>query len=104
MNRRVVLMACLGLAAGAIAQQRPVSGKIVLIGGKMRHPPGEHDYPTAIPKIQPFLKGSATFKGVEVTAYPTAWPSDPAAFDGASTVVLYRSEEHTSELQSLRHL
>ena len=89
MNRRIVLMACLGLAAGAIAQQKPVSGKIVLIGGKKSHPPGEHDYPNAIPKIQSFLKGSATFKGVEVTEYPTAWPSDPAALDGASTVVLY---------------
>lgn len=90
------MMLCLGLAAFAFAQQRPaapkalpLSKKIVLIGGKKSHGPGEHDFPNAIPLIQSFLKSALPFKGADVVAFPTGWPADPAVLESASTVVLY---------------
>lgn len=70
----------------------PVSaseGKIVLIGGKKSHGPGQHDFLNGIPLFAAQLKASPTFAGVEVLAFPSDWPDDPAVLEGASTLVFY---------------
>jgi type 1 glutamine amidotransferase len=72
------------------AQKSPTgSGKIVLIGGKKSHGPGEHDFPNGIPLIAAFLKRARPFQGAEILTYPDGWPADLAELDGASTLVLY---------------
>ncbi|MBA3698626.1 MAG: cupin domain-containing protein [Planctomycetes bacterium] len=76
------------LGATTITAPRPAT-RIVLIGGKKSHDAGEHDYPNGIPLIAALLKASPAFAGAEVRAQTGGWPSDPAVFDGASTVVLY---------------
>lgn len=93
MNRRVFMVSSLG---AAIAQrmsdaQKPSarSGKIILIGGRKSHGPGEHDFPNGIPHIQSLLQGAQPFQGAEILAFPGGWPADLDELGGASTLVLY---------------
>ncbi len=75
---------------GASAQKSPsLEKKVVLIGGKKSHGPGEHDFPNGIPLIAAWLKASPAFASTDVLAYTTGWPADLAALDGASAIVLY---------------
>jgi quercetin dioxygenase-like cupin family protein/type 1 glutamine amidotransferase len=67
----------------------PAAKKIVLIGGPKSHGTGEHDFPNGIPLIAGLLRASPAFAGVDVLAYTTGWPADPAVVAGATAVVLY---------------
>jgi quercetin dioxygenase-like cupin family protein/type 1 glutamine amidotransferase len=67
----------------------PLDKKIVLIGGKKSHGPGEHDFPNGIPLLASFLKASPAFAGVELLTYTAGWPADLSVLDGADTIVCY---------------
>ena len=54
---------------GASAQKSPsLEKKVVLIGGKKSHGPGEHDFPNGIPLIAAWLKASPAFASTDVLA------------------------------------
>lgn len=75
---------------GAVSLRSPaLSKKIVLIGGKKSHGPGEHDFPNGIPLFVAWLKASPAFADVDVLAYTGGWPADLSILEGASTIVCY---------------
>ncbi len=75
---------------GAAAQKAPpLAKKIVLIGGKKSHGPGEHDFPNGLPLIAAWLRASPAFAAADVLVFTGGWPADPKALDGASTILLY---------------
>ena len=75
---------------GAAAIKSPaLAKKIVLIGGKKSHGPGEHDFPNGIPLIAAWLKASPAFAATDVLAYTAGWPADLGVLDGASSIVCY---------------
>lgn len=77
-------------ALGASALTAPAAGKrIVLIGGKKSHDPGEHDFPNGIPLFAALLRAAPEFAGADVLAFTAGWPADLAALAGASTIVCY---------------
>jgi quercetin dioxygenase-like cupin family protein len=65
--------------------------KVVFIGGPKSHGFGEHDFPNGIALLKNFLEESPDAKaaGLVVDAYPNGWPSDPAALENVSTIVIY---------------
>lgn len=66
--------------------------RIVLIGGAKSEGPARHDYPNGIRLLKAFLESSPDVRRIEglaIDAYPDGWPDDPAAFEGASTLVWY---------------
>ena len=85
-----LIAAALFMAGNTAAETVP--RKIVLVGGTKSQGPARHDYPNGIRLIQKLLESSPDTgggKGLVVNAYAEGWPLDPAAFDGASTVVWY---------------
>lgn len=75
---------------GATAAKSPaLAKKIVIIGGKKSHGPGEHDFPNGIPMIAAWLKAAPAFANADVLSYTGGFPADLAVLDGASTLVLY---------------
>lgn len=65
--------------------------KIVLIGGKKSHGPGEHDFHRGIQLFQHLLESSPEVKvapNLDIEAYPHGWP-EKEALEGASTLVFY---------------
>lgn len=75
---------------GAVAIKSPaLAKKIVLIGGKKSHGPGEHDFPNGIPMLASFLKASPAFADADILSYTGGWPADLSVLDGASTIVCY---------------
>lgn len=75
---------------GAVALKSPPLGKkIVLIGGRKSHGPGEHDFPNGIPLIAAWLRASPAFAATDVLAYTGGWPADLAVLDGAASIVCY---------------
>jgi quercetin dioxygenase-like cupin family protein/type 1 glutamine amidotransferase len=75
---------------GAVTQKSPpLAKKIVIIGGKKSHGPGEHDFPNGVPMIAAWLKASPAFAAVDVLSYTGGFPADLAVLDGASSLVLY---------------
>lgn len=84
----VALAAMLVLAAlagcGARAQK-----KIVLVGGAPSEGSARHAYPDGMRLLESFLRSAPEARGAQIETYADGWPDDPAAFDGASTVVLY---------------
>lgn len=76
------------LGAAAI-KSPPLAKKIVLIGGKKSHGPGEHDFPNGIPLLASFLKAAPAFANADVLTYTGGWPADLSVLDGASTLVCY---------------
>lgn len=73
----------------AAVKSPPLARKIVLIGGKKSHGPGEHDFPNGIPLLASFLKASPAFADADVLTYTGGWPADLTVLDGASTLVCY---------------
>lgn len=68
------------------------ANKIVLIGGARSEGPAQHDYPNGIRLLKVFLDSSPDaqeIEGLSVDAHPDGWPTDPAALDGAATIVWY---------------
>ncbi|MDP3073661.1 MAG: ThuA domain-containing protein [Opitutaceae bacterium] len=73
----------------AILKSPALAKKIVLIGGKKSHGPGEHDFPNGIPLMAAWLKASPAFADVDVLAYTGGWPADLDVLKGAATIVCY---------------
>jgi mono/diheme cytochrome c family protein/type 1 glutamine amidotransferase len=85
----LTVLACAGLATARPCEaQTPRS--LALIGGAKSEGPGAHDYPRGVVLLKTALESSPDLpRGVTVRAYPDGWPDDPAAFDGAATLVWY---------------
>src|SRR4051794_40814191 len=60
--------------------------KIVLIGGKSTMPAR-----TVLPMLGAQMRATPVFAGCEIWLYPTGWPEDPNAIEGASAVLLYEN-------------
>lgn len=76
------------LGAAAI-KSPPLEKKILLIGGKKSHGPGEHDFTNGIPLIGAWLRAAPAFANADILTYTNGFPADPAVLEGASTIVLY---------------
>jgi hypothetical protein len=63
--------------------------KIVLIGGTPSEGAARHAYPDGVRLLESFLRSAPEARGAKIEAFADGWPDDPAAFDGASTLVLY---------------
>ncbi len=67
--------------------------RIVLIGGEKSEGPARHSYPDGIRLLKGLLESSpdvqAIAGGARIDAYPDGWPKDPAAIEGAATIVWY---------------
>ena len=66
--------------------------RIVIIGGIKSEGPARHDYPNGVRLLNAFLLSSPDVKHIRnlvIDSYPDGWPADPAALEGASTVVWY---------------
>lgn len=75
------------LAAGC---RGPGEGRrIVLIGGTGTEGPGKHAYAEGGRRLAALIGASPQARGAEIIVYDRGWPTDPAALQGASTVVLY---------------
>jgi type 1 glutamine amidotransferase len=60
--------------------------KIVFVAGKPSHGPAQHEHRAGCLLLKSCLDQLPGFSSV---VYSNGWPTDPAAFDGASTIVLY---------------
>ena len=81
----VVMLALVALAGCAGNVQK----KIVLIGGAPSEGPARHAYPDGVRLLESFLRSTPEARGAKLETFADGWPDDPAAFDGASTLVLY---------------
>src|ERR1051325_7109695 len=60
--------------------------KIVFVAGKPSHGPAQHEHRAGCLLLKSCLDKVPGFSSI---VYSNGWPTDPAAFDGASTIVLY---------------
>ena len=60
--------------------------KIVFVAGNPSHRSGEHEHRAGCLLLQDCLKN---VPGVTSVVYSNGWPTDPKAFDGAATIVVY---------------
>ncbi|KAF1714625.1 hypothetical protein CSC74_15350 [Pseudoxanthomonas yeongjuensis] len=81
----VAMLAVAMLAACGGGEQK----KIVLIGGTPSEGAARHAYPDGVRLLESFLRSAPEARGAKIEAFADGWPDDPAAFDGASTLVLY---------------
>lgn len=63
--------------------------KIVLIGGAKSEGAGRHEYTAGVRALESMLKASPEGRRVDVVAFENGWPDDPAALEGAATIVFY---------------
>jgi type 1 glutamine amidotransferase/outer membrane protein assembly factor BamB len=79
------------LLVAATCHAHDAPKKVVLIGGSKSEGPARHDYGNGVRLIASFLEAlpEARRGGLAVASYPDGWPNDPAALDGAATVVMY---------------
>lgn len=81
---------CGGAATAANESKQVEPKKVVLIGGSPSEGPARHDYPNGIRLLKAFLASSPDAPAdLVIDAYPDGWPDDPAALDGASTLLWY---------------
>jgi hypothetical protein len=78
--------AWLALALGASAKTPDGKHKLVLIAGKMSHPPRMHEFNAGVQLLAGCLKD---VKGLEVNFVLNGWPQDESVFEGADAVVFY---------------
>jgi type 1 glutamine amidotransferase/outer membrane protein assembly factor BamB len=99
---RWLLLVSLVIALTCHAHDAPK--KIVLIGGSKSEGPARHDYGNGVRLIASFLEAlpEARRGDVVIASYPDGWPDDPAALDGASTVVLYFDGDMKHPLRDMR--
>jgi type 1 glutamine amidotransferase/mono/diheme cytochrome c family protein len=78
--------------------------KILLIGGSKSEGPARHDYGNGIRLMASFLEALPEVRrgDMAVSSYPDGWPDDPAALDGASTIVLYLDGDMKHPLRDAR--
>lgn len=79
--------------------------KIILIGGKKSHGPGEHDFHRGIKLFKNFLEASPEVrdnKSIAIEAYPYAWPRNEA-LEEASTLVFYFDGVNAHPLLNANH-
>ena len=107
-NNRGKLVSLLIIAAGAIAcaapagparvEAAPGAGdnkgdkkvtKIVLLAGTKSHGKGIHDHPGGLAVLKQAIEKAYGDGQVTVELYEKGWPDDPAAMDGASTIVVF---------------
>lgn len=81
----VVVLAVAMLAACGGGEQK----KIILIGGAASEGPARHAYADGVRLLESFLRAAPETRGAKIETFADGWPADPAAFDGASTLVLY---------------
>jgi hypothetical protein len=87
---RLCALSLVLLCAFAAGCAKEPARKVVLIGGAASEGPGRHAYPDGIRALKSLLETSPDNDGrLAVAAYPDGWPRDPAALDGAATLVLY---------------
>ncbi len=98
-----LLLVTLLVASTCHAHDAPKT--IVLIGGSKSEGPARHDYGHGIRLIASFLGAlpEARRGDITIASYPDGWPDDPAALDGASTVVLYFDGDMKHPLRDARH-
>src|SRR5947207_11299616 len=60
--------------------------KIVFVAGKPSHGPGEHEHRAGCLLLKSCLDKAG---GVASVVYSNGWPEEPAAFDGADSIVIY---------------
>jgi type 1 glutamine amidotransferase/cytochrome c5 len=89
MPGREILLAAAFLFALPPAADAHAAKKVVLIGGAKSEGPARHDYANGIRVLKALLAASPDTRGLEVEAHPEGWPRDPAALDGAATLVWY---------------
>ncbi len=95
-------------APAAFAAEQAAPKKIVLIAGKKSHgPEGNriHDYPWSVRLLKVMLEQSNIADRIKVETVFGGWPKDPAALEGADTIMvisdgrdgdLYEEAEHLS--------
>jgi len=74
------------LLAGGVLVASAADKKILLLAGPPSHGPGEHEHRAGCLLLKSCLD---RVPGVSAVVYSNGWPKDPAAFEGAATVVLY---------------
>src|SRR5688500_19272757 len=65
---------------------------IVLVAGKPSHGPGAHEHNAGVLLLKKCLDH---VPGVKVVTHLNGWPSDPKAFEGANTILLYIDRKST---------
>lgn len=83
-------LVALALMLSVTATAAPV--RIALIGGDGSEGPARHDYRNGIRLLKELIESSPELgpaAGVQAETFPDGWPDDPAALDGAATVVWY---------------
>jgi hypothetical protein len=85
----LVILALMLPLVGSEAGTDATGKRVVLIGGKKSHGPGEHDFATGLGVIKQALLSIRNVHGLSVDIHPDAWPVDGQALAGASTVVWY---------------
>ncbi|MBL7134695.1 MAG: ThuA domain-containing protein [Phycisphaerae bacterium] len=91
-------MACAAAPGQARAQARPAPAgkkgdkkvpKIILLAGAKSHGKGIHDHPGGLAVLKQSLEEAYGDAQVTVELYEKGWPDDPAAMNGASTIVVF---------------
>jgi type 1 glutamine amidotransferase len=108
MKRILAAIALASFSAGGLNNCPAAETKIVMIAGKPSHGPGEHEHNAGIQLLAKCLR---TVPDITVETFSGGWASDPAALDGAATVVIYSDggdghpalqENHLQQLAALK--
>ncbi len=82
----VFSLALLAGVAPSRAADAPKAKKVVLVAGTPSHGRGEHEFNAGTILMKKCLDQTP---GIDAQIYLNGWPKDPAAFDGADSIVLY---------------
>jgi type 1 glutamine amidotransferase len=98
------ILAIVTLFASLLSSQA-ADKKIVFVAGKLSHGPGEHEHRAGCLLLKSCLD---KVQGVTSVVYSNGWPTDPKAFDGADSIVIYADGgpghpalDHLKELDAL---
>lgn len=82
----VAALALFVVRPAAAAEGDAAPKKIVLVAGTPSHRAGDHEFNAGVHLLKQCLD---KVPGVTCSIYLNGWPSEPAAFDGASAIMLY---------------
>src|SRR3954470_7041900 len=85
MKRRFTIAISVGLLLLA-SSLGAAEKKILFVAGKPSHGPGQHEHRAGCLLFKSCLD---KVPGISSIVYSNGWPNDPAAFEGASSIVLY---------------